>query len=94
MNAGRLTAVIDFGDLTAGDPAVDLSVAWMLWPASERDVFRAAANRGAVRIDDPMWRRARGWAIHLGVAYLAHSLDNPVMGAIGLRTIANVVPDN
>jgi aminoglycoside phosphotransferase (APT) family kinase protein len=93
MNAGRLTAVIDFGDLTAGDPAVDLSVAWMLWPGSVRDVFRAMADRGAVRIDDAMWRRARGWATHLGVAYLAHSLDNPLMGDIGLRTIANVLAD-
>lgn len=34
MNAGRLSAVIDFGDLTAGDPAVDLSIAWMLWPGA------------------------------------------------------------
>ena len=26
---GRLSAVLDFGNLTAGDPATDLSVAWM-----------------------------------------------------------------
>jgi aminoglycoside phosphotransferase (APT) family kinase protein len=93
MNAGRLTAVIDFGDLTAGDPAVDLSVAWMLWPASLRDMFRATVDRGTGWVDDAMWQRARGWAIHLGVAYLAHSLDNPVMGAIGFRTVAAALAD-
>ena len=32
VNEGRLSAVIDFGDLCAGDPATDLSVAWMLLP--------------------------------------------------------------
>jgi aminoglycoside phosphotransferase (APT) family kinase protein len=31
--------VIDFGDLTSGDPANDLSVAWMLLPAKERAIF-------------------------------------------------------
>jgi aminoglycoside phosphotransferase (APT) family kinase protein len=32
VNQGRLSAVIDFGDLCAGDPATDLAVAWMLFP--------------------------------------------------------------
>ena len=27
---GRLSGVLDFGDVTAGDPATDLSVGWML----------------------------------------------------------------
>ncbi len=32
VHQGRLSAVIDFGDLTSGDPAGDLSVAWLLLP--------------------------------------------------------------
>jgi aminoglycoside phosphotransferase (APT) family kinase protein len=28
--------VIDFGDITSGDPATDLSVAWMLFTAEQR----------------------------------------------------------
>jgi aminoglycoside phosphotransferase (APT) family kinase protein len=91
---GHLTAVIDFGDLTAGDPAVDLAVAWMLWPPDTRVEFRRAVNRSpAWPVDDVLWRRARGWALSLGLAYLANSLDNPLMGAIGQRTIANVLAD-
>lgn len=36
MSRGRLSAVIDFADLSAGDPATDLAVAWMLFPESIR----------------------------------------------------------
>jgi aminoglycoside phosphotransferase (APT) family kinase protein len=93
VNSGQLIAVIDFGDMTAGDPAVDLSVAWMLWPESVRHVFRGTVDRLTGWTDDAMWRRARGWAIHLGVAYLVHSLDDPLMGGIGRRTIAAALAD-
>ena len=41
---GRLSAVIDFGDITSGDPATDLALAWMMFDAAERDVFREAAG--------------------------------------------------
>ena len=34
---GRLTALIDFGMLTAGDPATDLMVAWNYLPADTRE---------------------------------------------------------
>ena len=45
VHAGRLSAVIDFGDITAGDPATDLSVAWMMFDASQRPLLRAAAGQ-------------------------------------------------
>jgi aminoglycoside phosphotransferase (APT) family kinase protein len=93
VHAGELAAVIDFGDLTAGDPAVDLAVAWMLWPANVRAVFRATVDRSAHGADAAMWQRARGWAVSLGVAYLIHSLDNPLMGTIGLRAVAAALAD-
>lgn len=55
---GRLSAVIDFGTLAVGDPAVDLLPAWKLLPAAGRPVFRAALD-----VDDAMWARGRGWAL-------------------------------
>jgi hypothetical protein len=76
---GRLCGVIDFGDITAGDPATDLAVAWMLFPPEVRPMFRSAAG-GA---DDDTWTRARGWALSLGLAYLANSADNPMLARIG-----------
>ena len=93
VNAGELTAVIDFGDLTAGDPAVDLAVAWMMWPEGVRAQFRAAIDRTMPGADDGLWRRARGWAVSLGVAYLVNSLDNPLMADIGRRTVAAALAD-
>lgn len=85
---GRISAVIDFGDITAGDPATDLAVAWMLFPATEHPAFRAGYQASNDRaLDEHTWTRARGWAIALSLAFLAHSADNPLMGGIGQRAL-------
>jgi aminoglycoside phosphotransferase (APT) family kinase protein len=94
VSEGRLSAVLDFGDLCAGDPATDLSVAWMLLPASARPIFRAVARGPDDRIDDETWMRARGWALALGLAYLASSRDRVVLGQISRATIEAVLRDD
>ena len=86
---GRVGAVLDFGDLTAGDPATDLSVAWMLWGPGDRETFRAAAGG----CDDATWARARGNALAHAVACLAGSADDPVLGPMSRRTLAAVLTD-
>ncbi len=91
---GQVSGVIDFGDITAGDPAADLSVAWMLLPAGLRGAFREAYRAsGSVAADDALWRRARGWALNLALAFLAHSADNPMIHDIGDRTLRAVLGD-
>jgi aminoglycoside phosphotransferase (APT) family kinase protein len=55
---GRLSAVIDFGTVAVGDPAVDLIGAWTLLSPAGREVFRAELS-----IDDATWARGRGWAL-------------------------------
>jgi aminoglycoside phosphotransferase (APT) family kinase protein len=89
---GQVSGVIDFGDITSGDPACDLAVAWMLLPLSWHGAFRAAyeAARGGVA-DDDRWLRARGWALNFGIVYLAHSADNPQLLAVGRRTLDRVL---
>ncbi|HYN29969.1 MAG TPA: aminoglycoside phosphotransferase family protein, partial [Dermatophilaceae bacterium] len=37
---GRLAALVDFGDVTAGDPASDLATAWLTFDAAGRAAFR------------------------------------------------------
>jgi aminoglycoside phosphotransferase (APT) family kinase protein len=81
---GALTAVVDFGDLTAGDPACDLAVAWMLLRPEQHASFRTAAGAA----DDAVWARARGWALALGLVTWASSADNPPYAAHGRRTVA------
>lgn len=84
---GRISGVVDFGDVTAGDPATDLAIAWSLFTRETRQQFWDAYG-GAV---DDLRRRAEGWAISLGTAYLAHSADNPSMEAVGRRTLDEVM---
>jgi aminoglycoside phosphotransferase (APT) family kinase protein len=86
---GRLAGVVDFGDLTAGDPAVDLSVAWRLLPPEARPVLRAAAGEVA----EETWARARGWALCLSVATLTGSSGNEQLTAESLRGVAAVLAD-
>jgi aminoglycoside phosphotransferase (APT) family kinase protein len=86
---GCLSAVLDFGDITAGDPATDLGVAWMLFPPATRARFRAA-----VAADDAMWARARGWALTVGLACLADSADSPLVEGIGRRTLAALLAED
>ncbi len=54
---GRLSAVIDFGALGVGDPAVDLIIAWNLLPVGVRSEFRSLTQ-----VDEATWKRGRAWA--------------------------------
>ena len=56
---GMLTGVLDFGDMCSGDPATDLSAAWLLLPAGAASRFFTAYARA----DPATVRRARGWAL-------------------------------
>ena len=89
VHEGRVAAVIDFGDITSGDRATDLSIAWMLFAPGPRARFRAAAGE----VDDDTWARARGWALTLAVTYLAASADDPVIAHEARRTIAAVLAE-
>lgn len=59
---GRLTAVIDWGALGAGDPAQDVGPAW-----SVLDAAGAAAFREALDIDEQSWLRGRGFALEQAI---------------------------
>ena len=65
--SGRLSAVIDFGDLTAGDPATDLATAWLTFSPDGRRVFRAEVE-ARMHVDAATWERARGWALVIASA--------------------------
>ena len=84
VHDGRFSGVIDFGDLTSGDPASDLAVAWMLWPD---DPGARAVFRNVLPHDDATWERARGWALALGLVIAVNAADRPTFGAMALRTI-------
>ena len=86
---GRISAVIDFGDITAGDPATDLAVAWMLLPETARLTLRRAAGD----VDDHTWSRAQGWALMFGLMFAASSAGDSAYTAFGVTVVEQVLAD-
>jgi aminoglycoside phosphotransferase (APT) family kinase protein len=87
---GRLTAVIDFGGLCVGDPALDLMIAFTLMSAGSRGVFRAALG-----LDEDTWRRGRGWALATGLnAYVSYADTNPRVALQTRRQITEALADH
>ncbi|KAF2419397.1 aminoglycoside phosphotransferase family protein [Microbacterium sp. B35-30] len=87
---GALTGIIDFGDVTAGDPAYDLAIAWLAFDAPGRERFIAASGS---RYDADIWTRARAWAAAVVLMLLGHSDDNPDYLALGQDAAAEVIAD-
>ncbi|MFI6297336.1 aminoglycoside phosphotransferase family protein [Nonomuraea sp. NPDC050790] len=84
---GRLSAVIDFGGLGAGDPACDLTIAYTLMSATGRAAFRAALD-----LDEATWLRGRGWALATGLnAYTAYAAVNPRVAEQTTRQITQAL---
>lgn len=51
QGAVALHAVVDFGDMTSGDPACDLAAAWLVFDRAGRQTFRAAVDQAADRTE-------------------------------------------
>lgn len=58
VRQGKLHAVIDFGQLTTGDPACDAAIAWTLFQGESRETFQEG-----LAFDAATWTRARAWAL-------------------------------
>jgi aminoglycoside phosphotransferase (APT) family kinase protein len=93
VNDGQVSGVIDFGDITAGDPASDLSVAWMLLPLDCHAGFWSAYQAAGGGGGDALRARAAGWALNFAIVFLAHSEDNPVLLDVGRQTLRAVLED-
>jgi aminoglycoside phosphotransferase (APT) family kinase protein len=90
VQAGRLNAVIDFGMLAVGDPACDLSIAWTLFDAVSRDIFREM-----LPLDAGTWSRARGWTLWKALIVAAgHTETNNVEATRPWQIIREVLADH
>ncbi|MCP2636635.1 aminoglycoside phosphotransferase family protein [Microbacterium sp. HD4P20] len=85
---GALAGIIDFGDVTAGDPAYDLAIAWLAFDQAGRARFVAATSAA---YDASTWRRAHAWAAAVSLTLLAHSDDNPDYFRLGQDAAAEVL---
>ena len=91
VERGKLTGIIDFGDITAGDVATDLAAIWGLFEASS--ARQSALD--AYDADAATRRRARGWAVSFGAMLLDTGLvDHPRHAAMGERTLRRIAEDD
>lgn len=88
VHEGQLSGVIDWSDMGAGDGAVDLASVWMLFDSLDaREHAMAAYNTSPALL-----RRARGWALLLGVMLLdSGRVDHPRHAAMGRDTLRRVL---
>ncbi|HZU19696.1 MAG TPA: aminoglycoside phosphotransferase family protein [Gaiellaceae bacterium] len=84
----RLAGVLDWGGLGAGDPALDVMVAWKLVAREERGRFRELLD-----VDDATWLRARGWVLSQALIALGYytPATNPAIHAEASRWLSEVL---
>ena len=85
---GKLSGVIDWGTCGVGDPAIETTVAWSLFPPDARDAYR-----DALRLDDATWKRGKGWVLTVvfGIPYYRDT--NPVLVADKITAIEAVLAE-
>lgn len=91
VEGDALAGIIDFGDVTAGDPAYDFAVAWLAFDEAGRNAFVAAVGTAG---DPATWRRARGWAAAVVVLLLTHSDDAPAYGSLAREALGELAGDD
>jgi aminoglycoside phosphotransferase (APT) family kinase protein len=91
-STGSLAAVVDFGDVTAGDPATDLATAWLTFDGPARRIFRAGIERRRAT-DDATWDRARGWALVIASAVVEQAGTSSAFGRAGAHALQQVLLD-
>lgn len=86
----RISGVIDWGDVTAGDTASDLACIWMLF--DDRGTRARLVERLAE--DEGLFARARAWAVGFAAMFLDTGLrGDPRQAEIGRRTFARLEAD-
>jgi aminoglycoside phosphotransferase (APT) family kinase protein len=83
---GKLSGVIDWGTCGVGDPAIETTIAWSLFPPDARDVYREALG-----VDDATWERGKGWVLTgvFGIPY--YRVTNPILVADKITAIEAVL---
>lgn len=85
VRGGTVVGILDFGDLSGGDPATDLAAAWLLLPVAAQQAFWDAYGRD----DGPLRRRAAGWAT-LFALLLHGSVGGPDAGRVAAAAIGRL----
>ncbi|WP_229116610.1 aminoglycoside phosphotransferase family protein [Parenemella sanctibonifatiensis] len=84
----RLAGLVDWGDLTAGDPASDLACLWLHFTRAGHERAWAGYCDARTPLVDAgsLHRRARGWALMMTAVMLQHEPSDP-MWACGIHAL-------
>lgn len=84
---GRLVGVLDCGGFGPADPALDLVAGWHLLDDGPREVLRRGLG-----CTDVEWARGTAWALQQAMGLVWYYVEsNPVMAAIGRRTLDRIL---
>lgn len=91
--APALAAVVDWGDVTAGDPATDLAAAWLVLDEGARQRFwdRLRAGHHPVVEDAAACARARAWALSMATAMAEHAAPGTGHHALATGALAELL---
>ena len=85
---GALASILDWGDMTLGDRAIDLASAWLLFDT--RDHPRLWEAYGAT--NEAMVRRARGWAaFFIAMTLRTGRVSDPAMAEAAERAASRLL---
>jgi aminoglycoside phosphotransferase (APT) family kinase protein len=89
LNGARLSAVIDWGGLGVGDPAIELLPAWNLFRGASREAYREALG-----FDEATWARGRGLALSTSIVALPYYINSiPIRAKRAIDVIREVLAD-
>jgi len=84
---GRLTGVIDWGDICTGDPATDLASVWNLFEPPAHARFWEAYGE----VSEATRKRAAVWAATFGLMlWDSHHRADPAFAELGVRSLERV----
>lgn len=83
-----ISGIIDWGDVTSGDPACDIGGLWALLNRQRRREALRRLDRDSQTIE-----RARAWAMSIGVMLLTSSADRPEYAALGRCYVDEVLAE-
>lgn len=87
VQAGRLASILDWGDITAGDPATDLSAVWSLFEPDGHQVFWDGYGEASVETRN----RSRCWALYFATVWIVDGGDDLEFVTMGRRTLRRLM---
>jgi len=90
VDNGKISAIIDWGDITSGDIATDLASIWLLF--DDRAAREYAVS--AYGINKDLLNRTIGWVIYFATVFYENGIaDNPRHLKIGEQAFTRLIED-